>query len=123
MYRLIMKPIFWGHMARHHNSAGSKNGYKYGRWIYDESEPGPDGTMIFRNTHPPVWEGELADRVRQEIDRRRHHMRGKAVPNYTHRLSGIAICGECGHFMATKIDKGKYRSLRARLQRTDSQVQ
>ncbi len=112
MYRLIMKPIFWGHMARHHNSAGSKNGYKYGRWIYDESEPGPDGAMIFRNTHPPVWDGELADRVRQEIDRRRQHMRGKAVPNYTHRLSGIAICGECGHFMATKIDKGKYRSLR-----------
>jgi hypothetical protein len=111
MYQLLMKPIFWGHMARHHNSANSKNGYKYGRWIYDESESAPEGVLLFRNTHPPVWEGELADCVRQEIDRRHEHMRGKAVPHYTHRLSGIAICGECGHFMATRVD-GDYHSLR-----------
>lgn len=112
MYRLIMKPIFWGHSARHHNNANSKNGFKLGRWIYDESEPAPEGTLLFRNTHPPVWEGELADRVRQEINRRRDFMRGNAIPSYTHRLSGIAVCGECGYFMATKIDKGIYHSLR-----------
>ena len=111
MYRLIMKPIFWGHMARHHNSANSKNGYKYGRWIYDESEPAPEGALMFRNTHPSVWEGELADRIRYELDRRSEVMRGNAIPSYTHRLSGLAICGECGSFMSTWSSKG-YRSLR-----------
>jgi hypothetical protein len=111
MYRLIMKPIFWGHMARHHNSAGSKNGFKYGRWIYDVSEPAPEGALLFRNTHPPVWEGELADCIRQEIDRRSSVVRGHATPKYTHRLSGLAVCGACGHFMSTYVGRNNYRAL------------
>ncbi len=110
MYRLIMKPLFWGHMARFHANALSKNGYKYGRWIYDESEPVPDGVLMFRHTHPAVWEGELSDRIRQEIDRRSENMRGKASSSYTHRLSGLAICGECGSFMSTRVDH-EYRGL------------
>ena len=112
MYRLIMKPIFWGHMARHHNSANSKNGFKNGRWIYDESEPIPEGAVVFRNTHPPVWDGELADRIRQEIDRRKGVVRGNATSKYTHRLSGLAVCGACGHFMATHVGRNDYRGLR-----------
>ncbi len=110
MYRLLMKPLFWGHMARFHAGVSSKNGYKFGRWIYDESEPVPDGVVIFRNTHPAVWDGELADRIRQEIDRRSGIIRGKASPTYTHRLSGLVICGECGRFMRTWTDKN-YRGL------------
>jgi hypothetical protein len=110
MYRLIMKPIFWGHLARFHANRLSKNGYRYGRWIYDESEPLPEGVLIFRHTHPAVWQGELADRICQEIDRRSENMRGKASSSYTHRLSGLAICGECGSFMSTRVD-GEYRGL------------
>ncbi|MBK8022302.1 MAG: recombinase family protein [Chloroflexi bacterium] len=84
MYRLLMKPIFWGHMARFHNSKESANGFKLGRWIYDESEPAPPGAIIFRNTHEAVWTGDLSVRVRQEIDRRSSHIRGKARPQTTH---------------------------------------
>lgn len=109
-YRLMMKPLFWGHIARNHCSAASKNGYRFGSWIWDESEPAPEGATIFRNTHEPVWTGDLADRVRQELDRRKVHMKGKANTSYTHRLSGLAICAECGSFMATRID-GNYRGL------------
>lgn len=111
MRKLIMTPVFWGHMARHHRSAGSKNGYKTGPWVYDENEPIPEGSMIFRNTHPAVWEGELADRIRGELERRRS-ISGNASPKYTHRFSGLAICGECGHFMATHTQKNSsYRGL------------
>lgn len=54
--------------------------------------------------------GEIADRVRQELDRRMVHIKGRARTAYTHRLSGLAICAECGSFMATRID-GNYRGL------------
>ena len=105
MYRLLMKPLFWGHTARHHNSATSKNGFRFGRWIWDESEPVPEGATMFRNTHDPVWTGDIADRVRQELDRRAVHIRGRSRPSYTHKLSGLAVCGECGSFMGTRVDK------------------
>lgn len=110
MYRLLMKPVFWGHTARHHSNANSKNGFRFGRWIWDASASIPEGAMMFRNTHEPVWSGELADRIRQELDRRAVHIKGRARTAYTHRLSGLAICAECGSFMATRID-GSYRGL------------
>jgi hypothetical protein len=76
MYCLVIKPVFWGHIARWHNNLESKNGFKYGRWIYNDSEAAPDGTLIFHNTHPSVWNDELANRVRQELDRRSWYIRG-----------------------------------------------
>ncbi len=38
------------------------------------------------------------------------HIKGRARTAYTHRLSGLAICAECGSFMATRVD-GNYRGL------------
>ena len=110
MYRLIMKPLFWGHMARNHNSPTSKNGSKFGAWIYDESEPLPEGVIMFRNTHPAVWEGELADLIRAEVKRRSDTVRGSTNPGNTHRFSGLGVCAECGSFMATFVNEG-YRGL------------
>ncbi len=57
-----------------------------------------------------MWTGELADRIRQELDRRVVHIKGRARTAYTHRLSGLAICSECGSFMATRVD-GSYLGL------------
>lgn len=110
MYRLLMKPLFWGHIARFHCNANSKNGFKAGSWVYDDSLAAPEGTVIFRNTHPPVWEGELADLIRAEIRRRSEHILGKSDPQRTHRFSGLGVCAECGSFLATFVN-GKYRAL------------
>lgn len=110
MYRLIMKPLFWGHMARFHCSKDAANGYRRGRWIYDASEPIPEGAIIFRDTHEAVWTGKLADRIRQEIDRRSEHMWGKAKPWRTNILSGLMICGECGLTLAMHVD-GEYKGV------------
>ena len=103
-----MRPVFWGHSARNFEHQNCKNGEKKGRWIYDESETYPDDMIMFRNTHPPVWEGELADRIRDELDRRKGLARGRATSAYTHRFSGLAVCGECGRFMRVWRD-GNYR--------------
>jgi len=112
MYRLIMKPLFWGHMARHHASANAKNGFKYGEWIYDESAPIPEGATIFHNTHDSVWTGEIADSVKAEIRRRSQVVRGNSDPKNTHRFSGLGVCAECGSFWATHVQKKKnYRGV------------
>ncbi len=94
MYRLLMKPVFWGHTARHHNSATSKNGFRFGHWIWDESESLPDGATIFRNTHESVWTGELADRIKAEINRRSETVRGSSRLMRTHLFSGLGVCAE-----------------------------
>jgi hypothetical protein len=115
MHRLVMRPLFWGHMARFHCSKESQNGYQSGAWVYDESQPTPEGALVFRNTHPAVWTGELADRVRQEIGRRSEVIRGRAKPMTTHILSGLLICGECGAFLSVCCDpnpRSSYRGLR-----------
>ncbi len=48
-YRLIMKPLFWGHIARHHNSASSKNGFRGGRWIWKLFQTGRQSFVIPTN--------------------------------------------------------------------------
>lgn len=112
LYRLIMRPIFWGHLARHHASSGSKNGFRSGAWAYDESVPMPEGATIFRNTHEPVWTGDIAERLKAEIHRRSDAVRGNTNPKLTHRFSGLGICAECGSFWATHIKKSKnYRGV------------
>lgn len=110
MYRLIMKPLFWGHTARNHNSETSKNGHKFGGWIYDESEAIPEGATVFRNTHLPVWEGALADLIKAEVKRRSETVRGNSDPARTHRFSGLGVCAECSSFLATFVNHG-YRGL------------
>jgi len=111
MYRLIMKPIFWGHLARNHANSNAKNGHKTGFWVYDEKEPMPEGAIIFRNTHEPVWTGETADRIKAEIRRRSESVRGSTTPHSTQRFAGLGICAECGSFWATYVNKG-YRGIR-----------
>ncbi len=112
MYRLIMKPLFWGHIARYYNSATAKNGFKYGAWIYDEDVPMPEGAVIFHDTHDAVWTGELAERVKAEIRRRSETVRGHTDPRNTHRFSGLGVCGVCGSFWATHVKKAKnYRGV------------
>ncbi len=110
MYKLIMKPFFWGHIARYHHSPRSKNGYRLGSWIYEIGEPIPEGALIFRNTHPAVWTGPTADLVKAELLRRTDAVRGNANPQFTHRFSGLGVCAECGSFLSTFVKKG-YRGL------------
>jgi hypothetical protein len=112
MYRLMMKPLFWGHMARNHNNANAKNGYKFGPWIYDEHAKVPEGATVFYNTHDPVWTGDTASQVIAEIRRRSEIVRGHTHPSNTHRFSGLGVCAVCGSFWASHGKKSKnYRGV------------
>ena len=101
MYTLITNPMFWGHTAQGFRRRKSKITRHSGMWIYDESEPVPEGIVVYRNTVPAVYTDALAERLKTEIRRRQTIVIGKANANKTHRFSGLFVCGECGSGMGT----------------------
>lgn len=105
LYKLVYSPVTWGHTARRwgYQSTGR---YHYGPWAYDESEAPPDGVLVFRNTIPPLWAGELAERLKVEL-RRRRDMVGGRRPSNTYRFSGLILCAGCHRSMLLRVVVGK----------------
>lgn len=91
----LMHPTFWGNTAQHFHDGDH---YSVGRgfWVFDSSEPAPPHVTIYYNTHPPMYAGELAQRVQAEL-RRRFGATGNSRPLYRRRFGGLVVCGECGY--------------------------
>lgn len=89
-YRMLRTPSFWGHHSRGHK-AKSK-----GRWVYEAGHEHdiPDGVEIIYNAFEPMYTGELAEKIKAEIDRRATIM-GRRRPNQSYKFSGLMICGAC----------------------------
>ncbi len=101
----MMSPTFWGHTAINFTRESHT-------WVIDETEPVPENVQVWRNTHEPIYTGELADAVRQEL-LRRSTMTGRATPHRTRRFSGFVVCGECGKYMSFTHDRGgSYQAMR-----------
>lgn len=98
VYGIIKNPSFWGHSSRYYSRAG-RHLLRGATWVYDPSEPLPEGVMMFRNTHEAVYTGEQGERVIAELIRRTTTMRGKARPHATSRYSGLILCGSCTRYM------------------------
>lgn len=116
---LIASPTFWGHTAlyRHRRGAGHIRGLHL--WVFDETEPVPDGVVVYRNSIPPVWTGDFADRIKAEL-RRRHSVVGGRTPAYTkHRYSGVFVCGSCGGPMSVAIQEKRVRGVRCSRKASD----
>lgn len=109
-YRLLRNPWFWGNAARNYNAPIT--GMKLDIWAFDETIPTPEGVMIWRNTHEPVFKGEQAALVRAELRRRSLSIRGTAHSYHTHKFSGLVICGYCGYRMSYNLANGKYAYFR-----------
>jgi DNA invertase Pin-like site-specific DNA recombinase len=98
-YQLLHTVTFWGHTTigvDKDENRQSDGTYSRSRatWTYDINADPPEGLRLFRNTHPSVYTGELADKVIAEL-RRRHEVRGRARPSNSHALSGLCICEHC----------------------------
>lgn len=102
-------PAFWGHSARHFKD-GRKHGWKIGVWVFDETLPAPDGVILHRNTHEPVYTGDLAERVKAEMKRRGFVSHGRSTSYGSGRFTGIFVCGECTYYYGYSR-KGKYSYL------------
>lgn len=116
MYVLITNPMFWGHTAQGFRTKRNKQTKYYGLWVFDETEPLPEGVTIYRNTVPPVYTGELAERVKAELRRRTGSIKGRAKPHKTHRYTSLFVCGECGASLSVYTNrKGKHQGLRCNM--------
>lgn len=86
-YRLFMNPHIWGHSAWNYAK-------RYGVWAFDDSQPVPAGTEVWRDKHQPVFTGDLAERIKAELHRRaaaethRH-------PQRKYWYSGLIVCDVC----------------------------
>lgn len=96
-YHMFHNPAFWGHTARNHKNINLPNGQKVDLWVFDETIPPPEGVSIWHHTHPPALTGDLAERVRAEMRRRRHVIRGTMRPHRSHKFSGLLVCAYCGY--------------------------
>jgi DNA invertase Pin-like site-specific DNA recombinase len=107
-YHLFHNPWFWGHGARYYKKVELPNGQKTDLWVFDESYPVPQGVLIHRNTHEAVYQGEMAEKVKAELRRRRMAIRGTARPHRTKKFSGIILCGYCGFYMVCTSKDGRH---------------
>lgn len=103
------QPAFWGHSARFHRD-GRKHGFKVGVWVFDETIAPPEGVLLHRFTHDPVYTGDLADRVKAELKRRGFVSHGRSTSYGTGRFTGLLVCGECTYYYGYSR-KGKYSYL------------
>ncbi|MCA9895098.1 MAG: recombinase family protein [Anaerolineae bacterium] len=92
--RLIYSPQFWGHTATRYKNKNR------GPWIWRKGEPPPEGIEIFYEKYPPAYSGELAEKIKAELDRRQANNKGRARPAEPKRYTGLLLCAECGHTMA-----------------------
>lgn len=97
IYNIMYSPMTWGHMAF------PRHGQR-GRWAYDESVGAPSGITVWRGTHPPVFEGELAERLKEELNRRKE-LRGRAKGDTPYIFSGLLLCESCRRTMTGNTRK------------------
>lgn len=95
---VIYAATFWGNTASHYRSPSAKNRQRGGAWLFDDREPVPEGVVIHRNTHPAIYSGQLAERIKAEL-KRRMLMYGKRRPENTAAFSGLLVCNSCGYYM------------------------
>lgn len=114
----ILTPTFWGHLARNHTMQGTGSKHTRRRtdglhWTYDDTVIPAKGIDLIRHCEdiPPVWTGELRQRLVDEL-RRRRGQQGRAYSRDTHRFSGLCLCGSCGRSLSTHISKLAHSSRR-----------
>ncbi len=95
-YKLLHNPVVWGHSARYHIKRDKTHTGAH-VWAYDSSAPVPDGVLFFPNTHPPLYEGDTAARIIDELKRRRLVGKGQSKPHTTHAFTGLLAVPECGY--------------------------
>lgn len=86
-YLMMRTPLFWGHTGTNYKK-------HYGAWAWDDNAQLPPGIVIYRNTHDPVYTGELAEQIKAEL-RRGELLKGRSSRKKQYWFSGLVICDEC----------------------------
>jgi DNA invertase Pin-like site-specific DNA recombinase len=101
-YYRLCAPSTWGHLTLGRNRKGAKLG-SFRRYIVEDGHPIPDGLTIEYNVFPPVYTGDIADRVKRVMfDRMSQRGKGAHKPK---RYTGVFVCAECDRLMTHKRNK------------------
>lgn len=100
----LMHPTAWGNTAQHFQD-GKNHSVGRGFWVFDPNEPAPEYVTIHYGTHPPIYEGALAERVKAELRRRFNTERAKPLPK--RKFTGLVVCNVC-HYSANYHQVGTY---------------
>jgi hypothetical protein len=101
----LYNPTFWGHSSRRYHTH-SRGATLQMAWVYDDTEPVPEGVLVYRNKIAPVYTGELAETIKAELRRREDIARGRGM-HRTGKFTGLFICGECGYTLAYDRRQGR----------------
>ena len=93
MYKMLYSPFSWGH--NFYRVKGVARGRIAGLWAFDESVSPPEGYIIARNTHPPIYNGEQAEAVKAELRRRLEVSNRSSLRIGNKRFAGLVVCDEC----------------------------
>jgi hypothetical protein len=94
VHQMFYNPAFWGHTGKNYQNRHHGNKLRRGLWVFDESLPLPEGTILYRNTIPALVTGELAEQVKDEL-RRRAGLRGQGGARTAYMFNGLLVCAEC----------------------------
>lgn len=93
-YHVLFNALFWGNQLIRWKDKSKV--WDAGPWMFDPSTPLPDGVEMFWNTHEPMYTGELGERVKAELIRRRDVSNKAALRIGIKPLAGLALCNHCG---------------------------
>lgn len=109
---LCTKPVAWGHRSR-----GLHRHKDVGEWVYDSSVLPPAGATLYYDVLPPIYTGQQADDLCDEL-RRRAQISGGAKPTHPSTFSGLVVCDYCDNHMAF-VDRPEKRWVVYRCQTHD----
>ncbi len=98
LYCWMKNPYVWGHSTYASSS-------QYDVWVYDDTEPVPDGVLIYRDVVPTVFQEPMRSRLIAELKRRRT-IKGRASPQSRSFFSGLIQCAECGRYYTIQRRSG-----------------
>lgn len=100
----MMHPTLYGNTAQNFHNA--KNGRSRGFWVFDSTEEPPENVTVHYDTHPPMYEGVLGERVKAEM-RRRFGLGGRGAPSPKRKFAGLVVCDWCHYAVSYRLN-GKY---------------
>lgn len=99
MYHMMTSPMTWGHNASRFRTA--KQWASFGSWMLEPGHPIPPHVQIEYNVIPPVYTGELAERLKTEIKFRFQVEQGRTPSKDKFWFTGLVVCDECGYYLTT----------------------
>jgi len=109
-YHLIHRPYFWGVATWQGSPQTKADGQAMSTWAYDETQPVPEGTEVYRGKAPAVYTGELAEQVIAELRRRRETMHRRSKAETVRAFTGLIMCDTCHYRMIHRQPaKGRWK--------------